>query len=86
MSDTIDDFKFVIGTTSGRWPLLSSRQPAEGFKDRGRYKQDGKTVLHGQSGANGANHMHSIEMFKHGRPEKVVPYSGASAAGCIAWR
>jgi len=80
---TIDDFKFVIGTTSEPLAVIvRADSPLKGLKDIvDRYKQDGKTVLHGQSGANGANHMHSIEMFRNmGVPEKVVPYSGASTA------
>lgn len=79
----IDDFKFVIGTTSEPLAVIvKSDSELTNLKDIvDRYKKDGKTVLHGQSGANGANHMHSIEMFRNmGVPEKIVPYSGASAA------
>lgn len=79
----IDSFKFVIGTTSEPLAVIvRSDSELKNLKDIvDRYKMDGKKVLHGQSGANGANHMHSIEMFRNmGVPEKVVPYAGASAA------
>lgn len=79
----IDDFKFVIGTTSEPLAVIvRSNSQLKSLKDIvDRYQKDRKPVLHGQSGANGANHMHSIEMFRAmGVEERVVPYSGAATA------
>jgi len=45
------------------------------------YKATGETIIHGQSGSNGTNHMWSIVMFENmGVEQQIVPYSGASGA------
>ena len=45
------------------------------------YKATGETIIHGQSGSNGTNHMWSLVMFNNmGVEQQIVPYSGASGA------
>ena len=58
----IDDFKFVIGTTSEPLAVIvKSDSELTNLKDIvDRYKKDARPFCR-QSGANGPNHMHSIE-------------------------
>ena len=45
------------------------------------YKETGNTIMHGQSGTNGAPHMNSLLMFDAmGVEQQIVAYSGASTA------
>lgn len=45
------------------------------------FKENGKTIMHGQSGTNGGPHMWSLLMFQNmGVEQSIVAYSGASTA------
>jgi len=76
---TIDSFKFLVGTTSE--PLAVIVRSDSELNSLQDIVKRGTKVLHGQSGQNGANHMHSIRLFNAmGVEEQIVPFSGASTA------
>ncbi|MGE4283487.1 MAG: tripartite tricarboxylate transporter substrate binding protein [Clostridia bacterium] len=76
---TIDSFKYLIGTTSE--PLAVIVRKDSELNSLQDIVKRGTKVLHGQSGSNGANHMHSKRLFKAmGVEEEIVPFSGASTA------
>lgn len=79
----IDDFTFVIGTTSEPLAVVvRDDSDLKSLKDVvERFKKTGEPVVNGQSGINGAPYLFSVQMFNNmGVKSRVVPYPGASEA------
>lgn len=78
-----DDYVFLTGVTSEPLAVVvRADSPLKNLDDVvAKYKKDGKSILHGQGGKNGAVHLNSLRLFNElGVGEELVAYSGASTA------